>query len=255
MDRVEELRKQYYESIRLLQDKQDILNALPRPEYENFFPLISGLIKMLENELRENQEELANELEPEMKEYIQAEIDIIQFKINVCNNLLHNANEDKQIEEQALTTPKKNIIFATTDSGNVCVENDIKTFSEEFYSSLERLVARLQEGVVENNVQKAKSFTTIDKKLASIHEIKEFKVRLFYKNLTPDTVYVLMVRMKKSDNDRLDREEIRNRASQTNKQYESLKKEIKDPVKKEELIKQNKEHLDRILGHIEQKKR
>ena len=49
MDRIENLRKQYYESIRLLQKEQDILNALPQPEYENFFTLISGVIKMLDD--------------------------------------------------------------------------------------------------------------------------------------------------------------------------------------------------------------
>ena len=35
-------------------------------------------------------------------------------------------------------------------------------------------------------------------------EIKEFKIRLFYKILSSDTVYVLMVRMKKSDYDAVD---------------------------------------------------
>lgn len=254
MDRIEELRQKYYESIMLLQNKEDILNALPRPEYENFFPLISGLIKMLENELRENQEELANELEPEMKEYIQAEIDIIQFKINVCNNLLHKANEDKQIEEQALATPKKNIIFATTDSGNVCIENDLKGIPEEYLQSVEDSIIQLQGGVVEENIEKGKSLTG-NAKLSKVHELKPFKVRVFYKILSPDTVYVLMIKMKKSNNALRDRREIEKRAEQRTKQYEQLKIKIKDLVIKEELINQNKEYLDRILGHIEQKKR
>lgn len=253
MDKIENLRKKYYESISLLQNKEDIENALPKPEYESFFPLISGLISMLEKELASTQEILQDN--SEMREYIEEEISLIKLKLDICNNLLHKATEDKQIEEEALVTPKKNIIFATTDSGNVCIENDMKTVPEEFYTSVKRLLIRLQEGVVEDNGQKAKCFTTVDKKNAGIHEIKEFKVRLFYKNLSPDTVYVLMVRMKKSDNDRLDRGELINRASLINKQYESLKKEIKDLVIKEELIKQNKEYLDRILGHIEQKKR
>ena len=107
MDRIENLRKQYYESIKLLQDEQDILNALPQPEYENFFQLISGIIKMLESELKENQQELENELDPEMKEYIQDEIKLIQFKINVCSNLLQKGLEDEKIEEEALATLKK----------------------------------------------------------------------------------------------------------------------------------------------------
>ena len=34
------LRDSYYESIILLQDEKDIIEALPKPEYQNFFPLI-----------------------------------------------------------------------------------------------------------------------------------------------------------------------------------------------------------------------
>lgn len=113
----------------------------------------------------------------------------------------------------------------------------------------------MQAGESEANITKSRNFTSTNKKLNELHEIKDFKVRLFYKNLAADTIYVLMARMKKSNNDSLDRKEIIERASQRNKQYEQLKKEIKDPVKKEELVKEHQKILDRLLGHIEQKKR
>ena len=253
MDKIEELRKQYYEAIRLLQDEEDIRSALPRPEYENFFALISGIMDMLDNELEETMA-----MEPtalEMKEYIEEELRIIRLKLDICNELLHSAKEDKKIDEDASKTPQKNIIFATTNSGNICIENDLKNISEEYLGAIVELLTKLQSGTIDNNEQKARSFTSINKKLAGIQEIKDFKVRLFYKNLSSDTVYVLMVRMKKSDNDRLDREEIKDRASQRNKQYESLKKLIKDPDKKEELVNEHNKILLNILSGIEHKKR
>lgn len=252
MDKIESLRQKYYESISLLQNKEDIENALPRPEYENFFPLISGLISMLEKELASTREMIQDS--SDMKEYIEEEINLIKLKLDICNNLLHKATEDKQIEEYALGTPKKNIIFATTDSGNVCIESDLKGISEEYLQSVEDSLIQLQEGVIEENIEKGKSMTN-NAKLSKVHELKPFKVRIFYKILSPDTVYVLMVKMKKSNNALRDRREIEERVEQRTKQYESFKKEIKAPEKKEELIKQNKEYLDRILGHIEQKKR
>ena len=64
-----------------------------------------------------------------------------------------------------------------------------------------------------------------------------------------------MTKMKKSNNALRDRREIEERVDQRIKQYERLKKEIKDPKRKEELIEQNQEILDRILGNIEHKKR
>ena len=252
MDKIENLRQKYYESISLLQNKEDIENALPKPEYENFFSLISGLINMLDKELASTREMLQDS--SDMKEYIEEEINLIKLKLDICNKLLHKAIEDKQIEEEALVTPKKNIIFATTDSGNICIESDLKGISEEYLQSVEDSLIQLQEGVIEENIEKGKSMTN-NAKLSKVHELKPFKVRIFYKILSPDTVYVLMVKMKKSNNALRDRREIEERVEQRTKQYEQLKMKIKDPVIKEELINQNKEHLDRILGHIEQKKR
>ena len=252
MDKIENLRQKYYESISLLQNKEDIENALPRPEYENFFPLISGIISMLEKELASIREMLQDS--SDMKEYIEEEINLIKLKLDICNNLLHKATEDKRIEEEALVTPKKNIIFATTDSGNICIESDLKGISEEYLQSVEDSLIQLQEGVIEENIEKGKSMTN-NAKLSKVHELKPFKVRIFYKILSPDTVYVLMVKMKKSNNALRDRREIEERVEQRTKQYEQLKMKIKDSIIKEELISKNKEHLDRILGHIEQKKR
>ena len=77
MDRIESLRQKYYESIGLLQNKEDIENALPKPEYESFFPLISGLISMLEKELASTREMLQDS--SDMKEYIEEEINLIKF--------------------------------------------------------------------------------------------------------------------------------------------------------------------------------
>lgn len=253
MGKIEELRGQYYETIRLLQDEEDIRSALPRPEYESFFPLINGIIEMLNNELEKTLTMDIND--SEMKEAIAEEIRIIKLKLDLCNNLLHIAKEDKKIEEDASKTPQKNIIFATTNSGNIRIENDLKNISEEYLGAIVELLTKLQNGTIDNNEQKARSFTSINKKLAGIQELKDFKVRLFYKNLSSDTVYVLMARMKKSDNDRLDREEIKDRASQSNKQYESLKKLIRDPDKKEELVNEHNKILLNILSSIDHKKR
>lgn len=257
MDRIVELRKQFYESIRLLQTEQDILNALPQPEYDNFFPLITGIIGFLEADLTEAKQEL-QQISPtdyEMKEYIESEINLILFKKQTCTSLLEKGIQDKTIEEEAEQTPQKNIIFATTESGNICLENDLKGIPEEYLEAVEILLKRLQEGLNERNPEKAKSFTTVDKKMTKIHELKDFKVRLFYKNLSSDTVYVLMVRMKKSNNDALDRKEIIDRASQRKNQFEQLKSWIKDPQKKEELVQEHAEFLNKILGHLQYNKR
>lgn len=257
MDNIEQLRKKYYDAIMLLQEEQDILDALPQPEYTNFFPIITGLIKYLEKELYLLQEELnkLDESDEEMQKYIEEEIEMLLFKQDICNSLLEKGKEDIIIEEESEKTLKKNIIFATTNSGNICIENDIKTLPEEYYEKIIKMLQNLQNGINENNDEKAKLMTTVNKKMAGLKEVKEFKVRLFYKNLSSDTVYVLIVRMKKSDNDALDRKEAIRRAVQRNNQYIELKKLVKDPQIKEKLITENEQILSDLCEYLNQNKR
>ena len=91
--------------------------------------------------------------------------------------------------------------------------------------------------------------------MAGIHEIKDFKVRMFYKNLAADTVYILMIRMKKSNNDALDRKEIIDRISQRNGQYEKLKLQIKNQQFKEQLISENEKAIADICDYLSNNKR
>ena len=257
MDSIENLREQYYESIVLLQEKQDILDALPQPDYSNFFSLITGLIERIEKEMLSLKQviEQPEQTDAEIKEYIEDEISTLLFKQEICKELLQRGKEDEMIEAESERVPKKNIIFATTNNGNVYVENDIKTLPEEYYESLLKMLQNLQNGIEENNSEKAKSMRTIDKKMSGIHSVKEFKIRLYYKRLSPDTVYVFMIQMKKSDNDALYRKEIINRASQINMQYEELKKQIKEPEIKEKLISENEQIMLDICEYLNKHKR
>lgn len=256
MDRIEELRQQYYESIKLLQYEEDIIVALPQPEFDNFFPIIKGIIELLEKEIFEVEQELKeiSSLESEMLEYIKEELKILLFKKTICITLLEKGQEDKTIEEEAQKTPNKNIIFATTESGNICIENDLKNIPEEYYYEVEDSLRKLQEGFLETNIEKGKQLKSTNK-IVGLHEIIHFKVRVTYRILSNDTIYVLMAKMKKSTWDARDRKETIDRATQRNKQYKRLKKEIKDPIKKEELIQEHKKTLDRLLGHLEHNKR
>ena len=257
MDNIENLRKKYYEAIILLQDEQDILDSLPQPDYTNFFPIITGLIKRIEEELYILQQELHNldESDIEMHKYFEEEIEMLLFKQEVCNNLLDKGKEEIDVEVESEKTPKKNIIFATTNSGNICIENDIKTVPEEYYVQVINMLQNLQDGIAENNNEKAKTMTSTHKKMAGLKEVKEFKVRLFYKILSSDTVYVLLVRMKKSDNDALDRKEAIRRSVQRNKQYLELKKQVKDQQMKEKLIAENEQILSNLYEYLNQNKR
>ena len=125
-------REQYYQAIKKLQVEQDIIDAMPKAEYESFFPIMYGLIDLIKKELSELQESLDN-LEPELeelKEEYEEEIKTWQYKKDLCIKLLKEAKEDVEIENESKNTPIKNIIFAKTSSGNIYLEKDLKNIQE-----------------------------------------------------------------------------------------------------------------------------
>lgn len=80
-DTLEQYRNSFYESILLLQDEQDILESLPSPEYQSFFPLMEGLISKLVEECREFQS-LGDDSD------ILDEVESLKKKINICRSRL-----------------------------------------------------------------------------------------------------------------------------------------------------------------------
>ena len=253
-DKIKELREGYYKAIMLLNDETDILQALPQPTYEAFYPITYGLLELIEQEVIAFNEELESTNDDEYREYLESELSILTFKKNACLNLIKQADEKKTMEEQSTMFPKKKLIFATTKTGNIYLEKDLKSFPEEYLESVEECLSNLENGFIEENNQKGKKLGA-DAKLSGLHEIKTFKVRVFYKNLTPDTVYIMMARMKKSTNDLIDRSEPVERNKKTTGEFEELKEEIKDPIKKEQLIEQNNEIRKRIKEHIKENRR
>ncbi len=250
IDQTIKLRNQYYESIKLLTNKEDIIDALPKPEYKSFFPIISGLIQTLSKEIEELKVLISDEKEEEVKEYLQDELNIIKMKETICIDLYKKAQKEKTTGDDFEKTQQKNIIFAKTASGNVYLQKDLKDIPEEYYQSIRECIEKIESGYKEENPEKAKAFTTINSKLVGLHEIKEFKLRVIYKILDKDTAYILLARMKKDNCESLDRDEMINRSENTDKEYQRLKREIENKDKKEKLIEEHKEIKENIFEYI-----
>lgn len=240
----------------MLDDLEDIIEILPKPDFnDSFFSLINGLINMFDEEiLKLNQElEMLDDSEFEMKTEFQKEIESLKLKKTICETLKKEVLEDEN-ENHLVHGQVKKIIFATTSFGNVCLERDMKSFSEEYLEAIKMCLERLEEGFEESNTVKGKKLIS-DKRMEGIHEVKEFKVRVIYRMLTPDTVYVMMAKMKKSDNGKKDREEIVTRSKSVDQEYEVLKINMENPETKARIIEENEVIRNRIFASIEEKKR
>lgn len=230
------LRDSYYESIILLQDEKDIIEALPKPEYQNFFPLIEGLISKLMTEYEE-----FKSLDDKDEEIIE-EIESLNRKINICKDLLIKVNTElasESLEEQS-TYSKRHLIFAKTSFGTTFIEKDLKNIPFEYYDKILSALDTLENGDIGSNPEKAKLLVA-DKRLSGLFEIKEFKIRLIYRILKGNIVYVMQVRMKKDNNSLIDKQELISRNKNTKNEFIELKRNIENENYKLALI---NEHYD-----------
>ena len=196
---LEELRESYYIAISRLDNEDDIRNSLPSNTCDSFEELINMITSKLDDEICEwEQEDLIAETE-EDKKLVKQELDILYLKKRICLEKLNEFNQNNALVEAYKNIPQKNLIFATSGLGNVYFLRDLKDVSEEYYKDVLDLLNDLQN----NNISVMNE--TKDKKLngqlSDIFEKKAFKIRICYRILTPDTCYVMLVKMKKSTRD------------------------------------------------------
>ena len=250
---LEELRESYYIAISRLDNEDDIRNSLPSNTCDSFEELINMITSKLDDEICEwEQEDLIAETE-EDKKLVKQELDILYLKKRICLEKLNEFNQNNALVEAYEKSPEKHLIFATSDLGNVYFLRDLKAVSEEYYKDVLDLLNDLQN----NNISVMNE--TKDKKLngqlSDIFEKKDFKVRICYRMLTPDTCYVMLAKMKKSNNDLKDRLEIENRKLNTESDYQRVKKLLQDPKVREELVSSNKEIKKEIEKYIRENSR
>ena len=247
---LEKMRDSYYESIILLQEEKDIKEALPKPEYQNFFALMDGLISKLINEYEE-----FKSLEDKDEEILE-EIESLNRKINICKNLLikvKNEISSETLEKQA-TYSKRHLIFAKTSSGTTFLEKDLKNIPFEYYDKVLSALDTLENGDIGSNTEKARPLVA-DKRLSGLFEIKEFKIRLIYRVLKWNTVYVMQVRMKKDNNSLIDKQDMINRNKNTKKEFSELKRNIENESYKLALINENYDIYQELKNFLEENNR
>lgn len=254
-NQIDVLRDHYFQAIEFLQFESDIIDALPNPNFFSFFDIMTGLTEKLEQSAEEMEKMLNKESDSELKEYIKEELESYRFKLKICKELSENAEELCTIEREAEETGKKSFIFATTSSGNVYLEKDLKDIPEEYYPKVISCLKKIEENYKEENPEHAKSMNSNNKSLSGIHKMKEFKIRVIYRYLTPDIAYIMGVKMKKDSNSNQDIEFNSIRNSHTFNEFQQLKIEAKDEVKKMQLIEENERIKNRIISELEINKR
>ncbi len=247
---LDELRESYYKTIIMLQDLEDIDSILPQPQYQSFFPLMNGIITKLNEEKKEL--ESLNSTDPE----VVAEIELITKKITHCTSRVQQVNDElhsESLEEQA-KHPRRHLIFATTTYNNTYLQKDLGDIPAEYYDKILSIIDDLENGEITNNTQKFRQLSN-NKKLENLFEAKAFKIRLVYRVLESNVLFIMSVRMKKDDNSLIDTRDLAARKNATAQEYDLLKKKFKDPTLKELIIEENEQKKQEIKNFLEQRKR
>lgn len=250
-----ELRNNYFQAIRLLNNEEDILSNLPDPYSNSFEQLMYGLIKMLNEELEEVNKMIESDYDD--LDILIEDKKVLEFKINACNKLLESRKEEEKDEEDfANNESEKNLIFATRGNENQpYILKDIKNISSEYYEKIASTLDQIVYNYDEDNSEKSKTIRSSNKKLAGLQEKKGWKIRTFYQILDKDCAFVIMTRVKKSDNDKAEREEPIIRKQHTDSLFKQLKKDLKDPKLKQKIIEENKEMYEEIMTVLKKEKR
>ena len=247
------LRDQYYNSISLLQKKEDIENALPFPSYSIFYDLMRCLIEKL-NEDFEDYSNLLKEYDKDSDDFLCVNelLNNTKIKIDICKKRLEEAKEKSNEKEVFTLDEKIDFIFAKSKFGEIRFINDLKSVPEESYYSIYEFLEMIHNRQNFHNSEKIKRLSGNDK-LSAIYEAKPFKVRILFKFLDCNTVYIFSIKSKKSDNDSIDRSQIIERFASCKKEYNQLLEDIN--TKRGNLIEEHLKYKEQIYDYLKKKYR
>ena len=113
----------------------------------------------------------------------------------------------------------------------------------------------IENGVKESNKTKERIFTSTNRKLGKLSYKKGGKVRIYYKSLPDNGVYVIFVNIIKSNKDKKKLQDVITRIGNVSKEYSELKKlfkstDVKDIERKNQIIEENLEYRDQIYEYL-----
>lgn len=251
-EEIERLRTEYYQAISDIQDKNLIVSVLPHPQFYMFFEIMEGLIDKLNNDFEFIKQIIDAEVEKDDLEEYKHELEIINYKRQLCLEIYEEAKKNLQEEKAFKSSPNKHLIFATSNADNVYAIKDLKEIPEEYYEYIQAALNNLETGVIEDNPERAKQ---LQGDVKDVHEVKNFKFRLYYQILSPDLAYIMLFKLKKSNNDLGDRLAVVQRKKNTANEFSQLKRLITDETFKEQLIKKNDLIKQDLIRYINANKR
>jgi transposase len=208
MDENQQKRNYYYHQVASL-NYEDFIKSLPNPQlnygtwgtYEELMELIQKILVESSKEFLTFLEETS--LIPQEKEEIREELKKISKKIQHVKQKLeeHKKEQHKEKEfnqEPVLSPNKRTVLFATSSSGAVLVEQDLKWLKKNLdyktYESYLDLIEKLTTDYQTFNPEKSRN---LGPSFKEVFELKDDQARLYYRRL--GNIYIIIGALSKKD--------------------------------------------------------
>lgn len=227
---------------------------LPTIDFSNFYTLMYGIIAELKDKKVTNLNLLEQETDPEMQIYLREELGILNLKINICQEKLRKANsKNDQIQEidfSSSLSQAKHIIFATEDYNNTYFEGDLRFLEKATYPNIVKCLEQIERGGLNFNPTQIRVLTGDNVK--GIFESKSYQMRVFFRTLPCNCVYVLMVAQKKTNIDPSIIASVIKRKEDTSDEYGAIKSLLTSYNIDEmsNLINKNKKIIDGVIDKM-----
>lgn len=246
-NKLDRLRKQYFKSVLVTETEEELMSILPTPVFSNFFELMKGIIDSLLKEIRDY-EQFAEE-DIESRKYWLAERNKLQAKLKYCENVLRQGYVTaSDTVEEVDNSQKINIIFGINPSGNVAFFNDLrKDIDKHYYPAILEMLDALEN----NSLRNIERFNSSNSKLQGLFKAKAYQIRIIFRQLPDNMIYVDMVRVKKDDWSLKDSQMPSKRCMLLNSDFEKVKRRVKKKDRVEDLIIDSQKVLAEIREYIE----
>lgn len=238
----------YASALLSLDTMKEIEESLPKDSQSGYLEFMNELLAYIEEEISTNIEVRVSINDDADIEYLDSEIEKLEKVKNIVQNKI---NSIEQIPSSNL-----NIIFLNSEAGNPFIFRDLKSIPEEYYDSLLELFEGLKHIDFSLGVSDArlKNYSA-NNDLRNVLEYKIFKLRLFFRMLSDNTILLMQASYKTQTNPKLIKETLESRNTLANKYIDKLKSDLNDPEKSLQLIEENSKIEEEFLQYLKANKR
>ena len=205
------------------------LEVLPIPKNYHYKKIILRLIAEMNRDIKEIREIVLldeNITKRELEEF-KSEIGGLQKRIELLKNALY-LQEDKALN----STVENQLIFVTTNFGNVRVLEELKSISDSYYEGFLGLFESIKDGTFKN----IRRFVNNDN-LKGALEVKDTRIRVVFSRLSKNCYAVITAFIKKTMNDHGYRKSMELKVCE----YHGIQDALKERLQDEEFLQWNQD--------------